>query len=246
MANFTRADMEARYLLFNEFALGDQRKYYQSTLKKYRAAASQVNRLRALFAFLTGFSAAAAGLIVQTNFVDGAQCRPPGFVQGVTELPPECSGLSFLVYVFITLGVVMPALGAFFNTLADLYQWDRMIQIYDAALENIEVADAQSPVPEMDDLVYRASARAFVEGTLVVMSDETAQWGQAIRTPIQLEQFIEDERNRARRVGGTGEQQTFDTRGGHARNVTGGGAGSGAGSGSTGTTSLSGDEPPSP
>lgn len=221
MANLTRADMEARYKLFEDFALGDQRTYYQRTLKKYRTAASQVNRLRAMFAFLTGFSAAAAGLIVQTNFIDGTHCSPAGFEAGVTVLPGDCGTLSFFVYFFIGLGVFMPALGAFFNTLADLYQWDRMIQIYDAALENIEVADAQSPLSEMDELVYRSSLRAFVEGTLMVMSDETAQWGQAIRSPIQLDEFIEEERQKSERVGGTSAQQTFDTSGGHARTATG-------------------------
>jgi hypothetical protein len=96
----------------------------------------------------------------------------------------------------------MPVLGQIFNTLADLYQWDRMITIYDSALENIEVADAQSPLPDMDDVVYAASVRAFTEGTLAVMSDETAQWGQSIRTPPQLERFVAEQRERAQRSGG--------------------------------------------
>jgi hypothetical protein len=202
MAKLDRADLEARYELFNKFALDDQRNYYKNTLSKYRLSARQVNRLRAMFAFLTGLSAAAAGFIVQSGFVTGARCNPNIIGDVVVALPADCDNLKLLVYVFMISAVVMPVLGQIFNTLADLYQWDRMITIYDSALENIEVADAQSPLPDMDDVVYAASVRAFTEGTLVVMSDETAQWGQSIRTPPQLERFVAEQRERAQRSGG--------------------------------------------
>ncbi len=195
MARLSRKDMEARYELFNIFSLDDQRKYYQSTVKKHRLAASQVNRIRAAIAFFTGVAAAAAGFIVQSSFISGARCS-------VTPAPADCGNLEGLVTFLVIMAVVLPALGAFFNTLADLYQWDRMITIYESALENIEVADAQSPMDDMDDLIYRSSLRAFTEGTLQVMSDETAQWGQSIRTPATLEQFIEEERQKSARIGG--------------------------------------------
>jgi hypothetical protein len=77
--------------------------------------------------------------------------------------------------------------------LADLYQWDRLVTVYSAALENIEVADARSPDPEMDDLSYRAALNAYMDGTLSVMRDESAQWGQLIRTPAQIEKFLQDQ-----------------------------------------------------
>lgn len=199
MTTFNREDLEVRYRLFETFALDDQRNYYSSTLAKHRAAASQVNRYRAMLAFFTGVCAAAAGFLVQSYFVTGARCTLPG------PVPGECGAVQGLVSALIVLAVVLPALGTFFTTLADLYQWDRMITIYDAALENIEVADALSPLPEMDDTVYRASVRAFAEGTLLVMADETAQWGQSVRTPQQLDTFIQQEIERARRVGGDAE-----------------------------------------
>ncbi len=201
MAKLARTDLEARYELFNKFALDDQRNYYKNTLTKYRLSARQVNRLRAIFAFLTGLSAAGAGFIVQSNFVTGARCNTMA-VNGVAPtVSGDCANLQVLVYIFMVGAVVMPVLGQIFNTLADLYQWDRMITIYDSALENIEVADAQSPLPDMDDVIYAASVRAFTEGTLAVMNDETAQWGQSIRTPPQLERFVAEQRDRARRTG---------------------------------------------
>ncbi len=206
MANLTRKDLHARYQLFDDFALDDQRVYYQRTLKRYRLAASQVNRIRALMALFTGIAAAVAGLIVQSSFVDGTQCNP---VDTAAALPAECSTLSGLVLFFTILSIVLPALGAFFNSLADLFQWDRMTTIYDTALENIEVADALSPLPEMEDDVYRASFVAYAEGTLLVMRDETSQWGQSIRTPAQVDKFLEQEREKAARLGGTIEQQQF-------------------------------------
>jgi len=183
MSGFNRKDLEARYALFQNFALEDQRNYYNSTLAKLRAAAGQVNRYRAFFAFMTGLASALAGFLVQSAFVSGGHCT------GASP-SPDCGTLGNLVGFFIILSVVMPALGAFFNTLADLYQWDRTTTIYESAVENIEFADAQSPITEMDDPVYRASVNVYTEGTLLVMSDETSQWGQSIRTPPQTAEFI--------------------------------------------------------
>lgn len=190
-----REDMELRYHLFNQFALNDQRSYYQSTLRRFRLSAKQVNRIRAAAAFVTGLSSALAGFIVQTSFVTGAPCTT-----GKETLVISCQVQQTLVLVLLGLAIAMPALSAFFNTLSDLYQWDRLITIYDSARENIEVADARSPDPEMNDLIYRSSLRAFAEGTLLVMQDETAQWGQSIRTPAQLERYVIEEMAKAQQV----------------------------------------------
>ncbi len=195
MSRLTRKDLEARYKLFDRFSLNDQRNFYKSAVRKYRTASSQVNQLRALVAFLTGLSAALAGFIVQSSFVDGTKCALDSSASG-------CDVLKTLSVFFVVSAVVMPALGAFFSTLADLYQWDRQLSIYDSALENIEVADALSPLAEMSATEYRASLRAYTEGTLLVMTDETAQWGQAIRTPPSIEKFIAEEQEIAARVGG--------------------------------------------
>lgn len=273
-----RPDMQARYRMFDYFALSDQRKYYKSISAKHRLAASQVNRLRATLAFLTGFAAAAAALVVQSLFVSGAPCyqlslseaflvevqldaenaefavteeataiaaarddaataaatpgataEPEAFDPVITPQPTTvlqltavaareevaiveeevaavsattpvlgCGAWQQAVGVFTIAAIVLPAFGALFSTLADLYQWDRLITIYDAALENIEVADANSPEDIIEeDSTYRAALTAYTEGTLSVMSDETAQFGQAIRTPPQLEQFLEQSRKRA-------------------------------------------------
>lgn len=183
-----RKDMEARYEMFDAFALQDQRNYYDATVRRYRRAAAQVNQVRALAAFFTGLFSALAGYIVQTHFVTGAACAA-----GTEAMPDFCITSSVFLAIFLGLTVAMPALGAFFSTLADLYQWDRQITIYDAARENVELADARSPIDGMDDLTYRASLRAFAEGTLLVMQDETTQWGQSIRTPPQLERYIAEE-----------------------------------------------------
>jgi hypothetical protein len=188
--------MEALYQIFNKATLDDQRKYYKTALTKYRKSAQQVNIIRAAFSLLTGLASAAAGFIVQSSYVaaNGSCHATAGTV------PPECGGIQVFVNFLLVLAVIAPALGGAFGTLADLYQWDRMVTIYDVSLENIEVADSRSPDPEMADEMYWYSLRAFVEGTLSVMRDETAQWGQLIRTPEQLDKYIEQARQRAEEV----------------------------------------------
>lgn len=212
--DLNRADMKARTEMFDRFALKDQKKYYQASIKNSRLAAQQVNRYRALFALLTGLAAALAGLIVQSSFVDGTVCAG-------ADPASYCGGLEGFVSFLAVAAVVLPALGGAFSTLADLYQWDKLIQIYETASYNLEDADALSPKDQMEtDVIYRASMRAFVEGTLQVMTDETSQWGQSIRRPQQLEDFIEEEQRKVdaavRRVTG----QTFDEGQGYNRPPT--------------------------
>ncbi len=195
----TREDLEVRYNLFNQFALQDQKKYYKRAMSEHRKAAAQVNRLRAFLSLLTGISAAIAGYVVQTRFLGKESCT------AIRNIPADCGTWEAVVIVLTVMAIVLPTVGALFSTLSDLFQWDKMISIYKSATENLEIADAQSPSPAMpDDVYFRASLRAFVEGTLNVMSDETAQWGQSIRTPAQIENFINEEVEKAnRRMTGT-------------------------------------------
>lgn len=107
------------------------------------------------------------------------------------------------------MAVVAPALGGAFSTLADLYQWDRQVMLYEDALKNMAIADARSPDPEMDDMTYELAMKAYAFGSLSVMYDEAAQWGQIVRTPQQIDEFIERARARAEAV----QLPTFGSRG---------------------------------
>ncbi|MBK8030130.1 MAG: hypothetical protein IPK17_11630 [Chloroflexi bacterium] len=225
MPEFNRERLELSYQIFQRFALDDQRKFYKNTLKRNRTAASQVNRLRALFALLTGLASALAAFIVivtpteceTTRLVnalsdtgvevqiettpeagtDGAAVTP----QTTPATPPfSCSLSNNVIPLLLIVAVLAPALGGAFGTLADLYQWDRLVNIYDVALENLEVADAKSPLADMDDVDYLGSLKAYAHGTLGVMRDETAQWGQIIRTPESLQRFVDAEREIAGKV----------------------------------------------
>lgn len=250
-----REHMRAVYNIFQRFALEDQRGYWIRASAKYRKAAGQVNFIVALFSFLTGFSAALAGLLVSAylvegSFVNGGACATlresqivvntlqglgmigqedniealqdivsnsenpavnnPTVQEALTDLTAtqdtNCEAIRGIVNLLMILAVVTPAVGGAFTTLASLYQWDRTVAIYDNALQNLEVADAQSPLDAMDDLTYRAALRAYIENTLQVMSEETAQWGQSVRTPPQLQQFIDEEKTKAARASRAGAQ----------------------------------------
>ena len=180
--------------LFYKFALEDQRRYYQASITKNRQAANQVGKLRAICSLLAGLGSAIAGFIVQSSMADG-QCA--SVTGSAVAGAASCGGLQLLVGALLFVAIVAPVFGGALGTLADLFQWDKLATIYIAARESIEVADARSPIPEMDDLTYLASLRAAAEGALAVMRDETAQWGQLIRTPEQLDKFIEEEKVKA-------------------------------------------------
>ncbi len=193
-----REYLETLYKVFDKFALDDQRTFYEHTLTKFRQAASQVNRLRAVCSLLTGIVSAAASLLVQANFVgNNAQCSLTANAGG-----GGCAGLQLLVFVLLGLAIIIPAVGGALNTLADLFQWDKLVTVYDASLASLEVAAAAAPIPEMDDQTYQASLQKFVVGTLGVMHDESAQWGQLIRTPEQVQQFLQGAQTKAVRASG--------------------------------------------
>lgn len=191
MARLNRKQMESIYKLFNQFALEDQRSYYIRTIDRYRRASIFVTQLRAGFALLTGIAAAFVGLVVAIN---------PG--QCVTNTPEgaDCGTTTITLIIALVITVVAPAVGSAFTTLSDLYQWDRMIALYESALENLEVADAQSPIEGMGEDVYRAAFFTYAEGTLEVMNDETAQWGQLTKPPAQLTQFIAEQEEKVEKA----------------------------------------------
>ncbi len=185
--DFDRKLMEAKYRMFDHFALSDQRIYYNKSVSKNRHASAQVNFIRAACALFTIIVTGLATYIVQTQFISvgagtcGSDLSAP--------VSPECSQAQLIVNILLVLSVTFPALGAFFNMLSDLYQWDRLIKVYDEAEKSLEVPDAMSPDPRMDDTEYRTNLLAYATGTLKVMRDETAQWGQLIRPSEDLEQF---------------------------------------------------------
>lgn len=208
MAKLNREEMHALYEVFRVSALEDQRSYYRYRVQRNRNAARQVNVYRALFSLLTGLSSALAGLLIATAAAQGTlqdcDLNRLAAIAEVQQAMPDteitiaegaedanCGLVNVAVPLLLIVAVMAPAIGAAFTTLGDLYQWDRLTDIYDAAAENLEVADAQSPLPEMEDDVYWASLLAYAEGTLSVMRDETAQWGQLIKTPEQLQKYVD-------------------------------------------------------
>ncbi len=232
-ANMSREEMEARYRLFQDNVLDDQRNYYKRSIDKYQRSAEQVNWLRAFFALLAGLASAIAGFVVNDAVARGTfdTCEAQSLAAVVAEspnnLPAEftiseiaasdevnCTTVEVWVPLLLGVTILAPALGAAFTTLADLYQWDRLTSIYENALDNLEVADAQSPVSEMNNIEYGASMAAFSEGTLSVMSDETAQWGQLVKTPESLQEFIDQARARSSEVGGNPDENRFGGDGG--------------------------------
>lgn len=185
-----REYIEAVSKVFESFALEDQRNYYIAKMGRSDDAGNEVNLLRAASSLTAGLASALAALLVALNIGSGAQCDANSMV-----------AMCLIVLPFLAVtSVVAPSVGAAFGTLGDLYQWDRLVSIYETALKNLEVADALSPQPGYDDDRYWLSVRSFAEGTLAVMADETSQWGTQIRTPQQIERFMQESEVRANRT----------------------------------------------
>jgi hypothetical protein len=196
MEELDRNRLEALYRLFDKFALEDSRAFYKTAIQNHRRAAAQVNFIRAFASFLAGFAAALVSLIVQSVYVSGSACLAPA----TPEQIGYCQFINLTIIVLMVLAIVSPAVSSAFSTLADLYQWDRQISLYDEALRNLAIADARSPDPEMDNATYRAALKSYALGTLTVLYDEAAQWGQMIRTPVQIEEFIRRSQERAQSI----------------------------------------------
>jgi len=199
MPNFSREDMFARYYVFDRFALDDQRTYYKLRKEEYRKASVQINRFKALFSALTGISAALAVFVLTIGgFTGDGTCS-------AAVRPDSCLPAQTVASFLAICSIVLPGIASFFSMLADLFQWDRFADIYEAAANNLERADAQLTDPEMipDETFFRAAYTAYVSGTLEVMTSETSQWGQVSTTVPSIESFIEaqrqkDERNQNR------------------------------------------------
>lgn len=198
MPEFTREDLLTRYEVFDKYALRDQRAYYKSRSAEYRQANRQVTRYRAYFSFGTSVVTALAGLIIALN--NGR---------------PFSDALMLGVSVLAILSIVLPAIGSFFSMLADLYQWEKFSTVFESAIENLEVSDAQLSNPERitDEEYLRGAYLAYVTSALDVMQAETAQWGQAKQSPPEIAAFIEAQRQKelrqnARGVGGFGRGPT--------------------------------------
>lgn len=178
MASQTRSEQEARYVIFDTFVVNDARQYYRTVLEEARRAASQVNRLRAAFGFLGGLGAAVIGLIVQST--PAIVCPASGDNVFCTASP--------IVALLTASVIIFPMLSIFLSLLPLIFEWDERIQVYETALENLEVADAVSPIAEMKDIEYSAAVRAFTQGTLDVMHDEAVIYGDSAFSPENIDQ----------------------------------------------------------
>lgn len=207
----SRKDLEARYKIFDHFALNDQRKYYTNKTDLFRTARGQVNVIRALMGLLTGLATAAAVLFASQAY--GGVCTDVSMqsieAAAATSDLAYCGTLRTLTGFLAAASIILPAIAGFFGALQSLYQWDRFVQIYKDALENLEAADAQltSRPGGIPDNRFIEAYIAYTEGTLEVMASETSQWGQSIKTPAQIEAFVQRQVTRAKEVqrGVTGE-----------------------------------------
>ena len=173
-----RKHMEILCDIFDKFALKDQENYYESAVEKNRVSAKEVKLLQALFAFLGGLASAIIGLLEATG-----------------------NSSDWNIIPLVIIAVVAPGIGATFGSLISLFQWDRLMTVYDDTLKSILVADAMSPRPTVkNDADYYTQMLAFVDASLDIMREETGQFGSMIRSSKQIDEFVRKSTARAEEV----------------------------------------------
>lgn len=199
---FNREELEARYKIFDKFALGDQRNYYIRKTDSFRKARGQVNMIRASMGLATVIATVFAITMAPQAFGDACTNVSETVLAG-------CRQMQVWTSIAAGLSIIFPAIGGFFGALQGVYQWDKFVQIYKDAQESLEAADAQltNRTGDIDDERFIAAYIAYTEGTLEVMASETSQWGQSVKTPAQIEAFVKRQVERASRAqrGITGE-----------------------------------------
>jgi hypothetical protein len=160
--------METLVAIFDKFCVDDQRKYYATKEQQYREAMRGATWIRAGMALITGLASALVVFLADGNDANIHALR-----------------------VLVIIAIIAPAIAAGFNTLADLYQWQRMYTTFGNAFESMAKAAGQEPVRgHQDPIRLRALLDLYVSTTLNIMGDETNQWGQLIREPEEIEQYL--------------------------------------------------------
>lgn len=166
-----RHRMKVLNAIFEKYALNDQISYYEKKSKRSRTAFSQVNVLRAVFAFLGGLASAIVAALTDAD--------------------------ETVVTTFVAVAIVAPALATAIATYASIFDWERLTKIYRDALNNVFLADALSPRTEMSDEEYYMYLTAYSDAVLDIMHEETAQFGNMIRSSQQIQDFLDKSRQRA-------------------------------------------------
>lgn len=173
-----RHHMEILCDIFDKFALKDQESYYERAVTKNRRSAKEVKQLQAFFALLGGVASALIGLLEATD-----------------------NSSDYTIIPLVVIAVVAPGIGATFGSLISLFQWDRLMTVYDSTYKSILVADAMSPRPNVEqDADYYTQMLAFVDSSLDIMQEETGQFGSLTRSSQQIEEFVKKSTARAEEV----------------------------------------------
>ncbi len=163
---------EAIYRLVWRGLYDDSRVYFRVTIDRYQRVLALCRRIIGLALLVTAVCAAAAVILFTTlaggGCIDALLCGVIGAVARFLIIAALTGGAVALLFLFIPL----------------LYQWERLIAVFQASLLNLETIGAASPLnsqPIADDGEYRREVESFTEAVLRVLEEESAQYGQRAR-----------------------------------------------------------------
>lgn len=171
---FERERDEAMWRLLRRFLYDNASVYYKTKIDRYRRVNSLCNRFGAFSNVMAGIYIAAAGVITVVRQVFSLDL--PGLA-GVCG-GPVCDILALLVPLLIIASLFSAASALLFGILPLIYQWERLIVIFETSLDNLDQVDAE-PDDTLPDAAFRSQFEAFIEAALRVLETEAAQYGQA-------------------------------------------------------------------
>jgi hypothetical protein len=182
---------EVLYDLFRKNYFDDQVDYYQKTRLRYERLSKFVDNRRLMASALTILFSALVSLTAGF-LASRASCSP-----GATPTPDSiCTAGEWFVLALVVLTAILPGFGWLLSTLLELYQWTRFTELYESAQNNLQYVESSiSPDPLMNDEEFVASVRDFANNSIKVLVDESAQWGQLNRTPLDINQRLVESRN---------------------------------------------------
>lgn len=186
-------DLQARFEVFRAFLTEDSLDDYARQIAESGRALRSTQRWRIGATVLMGLASLMLAFFYY-DFVDFEEA-------------------DVLMWLCVVLIITLPAVALFFTAVPLLGRYQQTQQLLAITAGDLKKIQRLYPLPEMDMQTYRKSAFEVSELTLESLSLEASRWGKLIRTPQQIEAYVENARRTSEEGDDTSDEFSNDSRG---------------------------------